>query len=235
MALGFVQGTFANSTGAGTVLTKAFASNVTAGNLLFAVLQMPSNTGFTVTFTDNMAGNSWSASTNSTSASIWRSEVIATSSAAVTITATASSSVSFMELYIGEFNIGGHALSRDVNDVVGSDAGTTLTSAAITTTASPEVLICFYGNNGSLTGLTAGWTQNVYDSPNGNGYASSVQTTNNTYTLTATQPAGGDSNVSWSYKATTSGATPVNATLSATGKSVFSHGGRLLNNATVSI
>jgi len=222
MALGFVQGTFANSTGAGTVLAKAFSVSVTAGDLLVALVQTPTTAGG-MTLTDNMTGNSWSAVTQVTIGGevIYRSEVIATSTGSVTITATANTSVGFINLYIGEWNIGGHALARDVNDVTGSDAGTSFASASITTTNNPDILICWYSNNGSLTGLSSGWTQNVYDTPNGNGYASAVVTTAAAYQLTATQPGGGDVSVIYAYKATTSGTININATVPLTPDTVL--------------
>lgn len=235
MALGFVQGTFLNAnSGSATTVVKAFASNVTANNLLVAFTFNPTGVGGFPTITDSQS-NTWSTTVNNTIGStvLCQSAAIAGSSAANTVTATWSLAQSFPELWIGEFNIGGHALATDGTVATGSDAGTTLNTATITTTNNPAIVIAHYSNNGSLSALTSGWAQNVIDTSNG-GFASIVVTTPSTYSLSATQPSGGDQNVIYAFKATTSGSS-VNATVSLAGTGAYSHGGRQIQNAVVSI
>ncbi len=68
-----------------------------------------------------------------------------------TVTVSYTAGANFPELFIGEFNIGGHAANRD-GTTTGNSQGTTTAfqSASITTTNNPDILVCFYGNNGSL-------------------------------------------------------------------------------------
>lgn len=203
MALGFVQGTFLNAgSGSATTIVKAFASNVTSGNLLVAFCFNATGVGGFPTITDSQ-GNTWSTTVHNTIGTtvLSQSAAIAGSSGADTVTATWSLAQSFPELWIGEFNIGGHALATDGTVATSSDAGTTLNTASITTTNNPAIVIAHYSNNGSLSGLSSGWAENVSDTSNG-GFSSRVVTTPASYSLSATQPAGGDQNAIYAFKAT---------------------------------
>src|SRR5271165_5532803 len=219
MALGFVQGTFANRGTAGTIVSKAFSINVTAGDIIVVTVMCPS-TPSTMTMTNSgTAGISWSGAgtqvnTGGGTSTWYRNDATVNTTGSCTVTATSSVSLSYANLYIGEFNVGGHVLTRDgsPNYVENTQATTTsFASGSITTTNNPALLVCFYDNNGSTTaftgGITAGWAENVWDSGNQVGFASSVVTTAAAYSLTATQISGGDDSVILAYQATASGTT----------------------------
>lgn len=243
MAPGFVQGT-SNARGtSGTVVSKAFVGNVTSGDIVVAFVLMSNAATTTVFSNSGTAAITWNGSgvTKHTLGSnfLFRSDGLVTSTGTCTITSTSDFSTGFADLYIGEFNIGGHALARDgsPNFVLASQGTTTsFASGSITTVNNPDLLICWYDNNGGGTaftgGISTGWAENVWDSGQQMGFSSSLVTTPGSYSLTATQVSGGDDSLIVAYQSTP---VPINATVSVAGKGVFSHGGRLLNNSTVSI
>ncbi len=207
MGVSFVQGVYVAGGASVASLAVAFPGNVTSGDLLVAFVDIGSSGG-QCTFTDTQL-NTWPTQANNSydtpagGPTAAHGGAIASSTAACTVTVTfQNTQTNFPELFIAEFNVGGHAVATDGTDATGHDAGTSFQSGSITTTNNPDILICWMSNNGALSSLTAGWTSPaaIFD-PGGQGLAYAVVTTPAAYSLAATQPAGGDYSAICAYQA----------------------------------
>src|SRR5574340_161256 len=164
MAATRVQSTFATSTG-----TKAYASNVTSGNLLIAMVHWNGASGDNLNSVTDTQGNTWTvhASTRVFNATIGEHMQIASctagSSAACTVTANLSTG-SVTAIHIEEYSNAGGSMVFDAGNAA-TGSSTTLNSGNVTTTAANAMAVAM-GNTansdlqkGADRGPTNGFTQ----------------------------------------------------------------------------
>lgn len=236
MAYAHVQDTNSNPTGGGTsgTVTGAFGSNVTGGNLL--IVPLNSQNGATVTSVNDTVGTPYSLAINADGSTGFGAIYFgkAAASGANTVTVVYASNVG--NTVLGLFEFSGNASSSPLDKTAESHqtvSSTSITSGnTATTTNANELLFGFITNCNGSAG-EAGWTAVV--TGNGDIFEYKIVSATGAYAATGTNSPTFTYDAMIATFLPASGPTPVNATVSVAGIGAYSHGGRLLNNAAVSI
>lgn len=192
MAQALVQQTSIGS--GGSPVSKAYATNPTANNLLIAISVLFSGTG-TVSGISDTIGNTWNTWTGLPFQSATGLATLAayyafnTTTAADTVTITSSNST--LELYIAEFSgVSTSAVADGAAGTADGASGATVTTPSITTTGGDDLLLsAFAGGYSSFGGSTPTWVQGGTDG-SGEAWGYALDQTAGTYNQDINQSSG---------------------------------------------
>lgn len=172
------------SSGSSTTIAKAYASNVTAGNFLFAVAGGAANT----TCTFSSSGDTWA-----TIATFWDGNIgqlvsigyaANVTGGAKTVTATFGTSTIFKSIIIEEWSGVATSSPLDTNTTgLHVPATTTPSDNAMTTTTDGDLILGGIVSDGAVISAGTGYTLDIYESGNHYGAEFQVQGTHGSTTV----------------------------------------------------
>lgn len=158
-------------------LSLAYSSNVTAGNVLVAGLQVVgpvSSINPTISDTQTNAWTVMGSLFANTSTTVQQAAAfcIARTTATPTVTVTWNINSSLLqEIYLYEFVSPGGTVSQDGTALqANGTTGTTITSPAANGSGTNDCLISVAGSGAAVNGYAGGWTANLCSDGNGSGY-----------------------------------------------------------------